>query len=559
MSGNAFADVPNEVLYAYAPYAGVASVSYDTPYPDPEKWSYDLSREIEGGVSASSNVLGELPDHYFNGILYDGRSEDYAAANMSFSPWTQTPAGVTTIAGTYRFEARHDSGLHLQNGIYRYQGNNNSNSYGQYWLDAEKLWDVAHGGARYGFINIRYNINLSCVPDPLIAPTSSLRAGAAIWLEPDTISGRLGSSEEEYVYAVGAFGATTATATGTISHPFGYPSFARNTDLGVGIRFSSGAYSADPSTPIYKQLSASATFDVEIVAAPSQELLAQEILKNSVSVQVDGGRIRAQFTPKFGLSLQEAAEQCGVVGFNWVQTVVPPASWTSWTADLQGGLVPVIGVDAVGTPFTANYDVFPPELTPLDSQPLPLTDPILNGNAHSYFFVVKDFDGHYQRILTPQRGADGAPYYLNLFEDAPGRRLTLDEFTTDRTLFFEDVPTLGEGYLLDGESVAFRTSLVGMKADGTYIVWNDLGTNINWQTNRTHLLINGVDAFYFDAREADVPPSVSGGIFDVRLDTSVPEPTSVAQLIGALILCLAAPQRARSRTQAMASSRRSAS
>jgi hypothetical protein len=148
----------------------------------------------------------------------------------------------------------------------------------------------------------------------------------------------------------------------------------------------------------------------------------EPIINGSVDVFANGPTISAQFTPRFGLSLDQAAGLCGYDHFNWHQVVTtdpyPPA-----------GLV------------------------------APYTDPPNGGGV--------SFGG----------AADNLPFYWDEFPDNIGSGYNLEDNISDSTLFYSDTPA--EPNLQLGEFLGFTTSLAGILADNTW----DVLYVFSWKSN----------------------------------------------------------------------------
>jgi hypothetical protein len=157
----------------------------------------------------------------------------------------------------------------------------------------------------------------------------------------------------------------------------------------------------------------------------------------SVGTSNAGQEMRAVFRPNFGLTLDQAAGACGLMDFNWQQTItkLPDPS-----------------------PFYLS------DGTHLTSASTPFLDPPVGGYTY--------------RVST------SFPYYFNAYNGE------LDKFETKYTLYFSDAP--GNSCLPGGTGAGcggvtapagsvmeFRTQLVGIRSDGTFVllpnswVWTD--------------------------------------------------------------------------------------
>ena len=217
----------------------------------------------------------------------------------------------------------------------------------------------------------------------------------------------------------------------------------------------------------------------------------EPIVNGAVSVTPSGATIFAAFTPKFGLTVSEAANLCGYDHFNWYQVI-----------------------DNDPYPLAARNNPSVP-LTP------PYIDPPLGGYA-SY---------------PPGHSDDNLPFYWD--ETGPtGTLYHYKDNLTSTTVSFQDTPSepqLKSGSplicsvvsLLCPEYLGFNTSLVGILADNSW----DVLYSFSWKSN-----FNGTVGGVSVRSNTDPidPNSGTGGIFDVVLDLNPEDiPESVLDLMEA--------------------------
>ena len=298
-------------------------------------------------------------------------------------------------------------------------------------------------------------------------------------------------------------------------------------------------FCSGPST-IRGTVSAQSVYTVEVGA-----MLCDDLVRNAVTVMTDPGTgsIRAEFTPNFGVTLQEAAEVCEVDHFNWRQEftdhLTPPFRMEMWH-DISY----ILNLSSRNfQPNVFIQDDAPHRIddgTAIDATIIegPAIDPIIDGSRNIYVLVV---DGGL--VFIPQQGSDPLEFYLD--ETGPGTLgLELIHHMTDRTLFFRDTPSLPDWALnqTNGDFMAFETHLVGVKNVGSFIDWSGIGTNFTWKSDRTHLddmrnLISGeiFDVGYTYSLPEYVPLRASGEVFDIEIDT-VPEPSGFLLVVAAVIM-----------------------
>ena len=163
---------------------------------------------------------------------------------------------------------------------------------------------------------------------------------------------------------------------------------------------------------------------VEVMLTPA------DILTGAVHFQIANGGMTATFTPNYNLTLADAATICGVNHFNWIQ-------WIVFDNDPNR---PHAGLTQVSPPYI---------------------DPPLGGYQYS---GLRDFSPAYWEE-TP---VNDPQYYVGAHTD-----------NVNKVLSFADYPTVTPGYV-----VQFRTTLAGVKSDGTVITFSFLPGQ-NWQSQST--------------------------------------------------------------------------
>ena len=168
---------------------------------------------------------------------------------------------------------------------------------------------------------------------------------------------------------------------------------------------------------VLEQASASADL-VAKIASP-----CEPIVRNGVATAIAGKTMNATFTPKFSLSMVDAAKLCGYDHFTWYQVI--------------------------------TTDPYPP-----GGQVPPYIDPPVGGGPA--------FGGC----------ADDLPFYWDE-RLCPPNAYSLSANTTANTVTYSDTPT--EGRLTAGQFLAFTTSLVGVNTDNTY----EILYTWSWKSNNT--------------------------------------------------------------------------
>jgi len=240
----------------------------------------------------------------------------------------------------------------------------------------------------------------------------------------------------------------------------------------------------------------------------------QRPVLNGSSLDDQPTEISASFTPKFGLSLAQAAQVCGYTNFDWQQTVryVPP-------------------------PLPTGFALYNSD--PLTYPEVPFNDPPAGGYVYNWTCVGGG--------TSAAARAGNGNFYYNPFGPYPLSDCgALVAKETTNTLFFGDAPSdpclpgiQGPiallAYALDcsgtappGSKIVFDTALVGVNPDGSAgphledFLWTD-------SFNGTS---GGIATFSNDLPSD--PGSGSGGITLVSFDgvpvSAVPEPSTLALL-----------------------------
>ena len=92
--------------------------------------------------------------------------------------------------------------------------------------------------------------------------------------------------------------------------------------------------------------------------------------------------------------------------------------------------------------------------------------------------------------------------------------------TTENQIVFTDIPRVPSGFFLDSERMTFRTKLVGVREDKSYIEWKDIGTNFEWHSNAISSTSDGI--IFYASDPNDTVGIVSGGVFGIQTDL-IPE------------------------------------
>jgi hypothetical protein len=273
-----------------------------------------------------------------------------------------------------------------------------------------------------------------------------------------------------------------------------------------------------------------------IVRASSPGLAA---VANSVKVQTGtplvAGGIGATFQPAQGsMTMAQADAALGIDHFNWVQQITTlPSTWTAYIADQLEFTDPGHADDRpkwAWNPVTQQLDHEGnsqlPDGTPveLSSNPLPIGDPIQNVlGSHSNVFYDSASNTWFAWGWGGTTPPDNLPGYWN-------EPTELANHTTTSNLTFFDAPIQPDGTIPAGESLAFMTMLVGVRADGTLLQFpNGLGTSFTWKSNTTSNGLGstgGVSDIGFSYNNINPLPAISsGGVFDVQADNA-PPPTN---------------------------------
>ena len=233
------------------------------------------------------------------------------------------------------------------------------------------------------------------------------------------------------------------------------------------------------------------TQDSEYLATVDHQSCA-ELVEGAVKPTIIDNRIMsAVFGPNGGVTLDEAAERCGVDHFNWVQWVVEDTSPHRPT---------VRGVQP----------------------PIPYVDPPLGG-------------WDYEQPI----GADQLPGYLDEGTQFAGTNWHVDNWTSDFRLIFADEPGTGIGNV-----IRFRTALAGVDDANNFGI---LGEVFEWESTSVGVEVRRND----DSTLVESPSLKLLSVFPVSdLDSSdieflgangvaiVPEPSycSLLIILGMLVL-----------------------
>jgi hypothetical protein len=176
-----------------------------------------------------------------------------------------------------------------------------------------------------------------------------------------------------------------------------------------------------------------------------------DVISNSVSVSLLPGNqaIEGKFTPKLGLSLKQAAELGGYDHFNWLNII---------TADT---LVST-GLGLVCGDLTDQQGKCPT---------IPYVDPALGGYKNQ---VTDCADITGAPCTFPV--ADSLPWFWDEQEFYDPSNL-VSAHVFGNSLLFLDAPSTGLGF-----NVSFKTSLVGVRSDGTGDILSFPGTYFEWES-----------------------------------------------------------------------------
>ena len=248
-------------------------------------------------------------------------------------------------------------------------------------------------------------------------------------------------------------------------------------------------------------------------------IACEDVVQNAVHAEASGGVIKISFTPRFGLTLNEAAKVCDCEGFNWLSTIKNPDRWRQWRLSGETPFAEQIIKSDLSVLSDGKLSSSLWEISELGSAPL--IDPIIDGTHNMYVVTTEVAPGVWLYGPVPQPGSDSQVYYLNLESSALPHPPTTTEYSDDRTLLFKDEPK-DPVWAYTNEYAQFVTQLVGMGKDGIPISWSKIGTNVAWKSNG----VTAGDIFYFSTRPGEGPALIAGGVFDVSLDSAVPEPRS---------------------------------
>lgn len=256
----------------------------------------------------------------------------------------------------------------------------------------------------------------------------------------------------------------------------------------------------------------------------------QSVLNGAMAAPSGGGstEITDTFTPNFGLTLSQAASDCGFKAFDWVQTItsLPDPS-----------------------PFYEVNAADPAAPIHLTSASAPFNDPPPGG----YTYCANTFCGSSYPYYYPASDAISNPNYCITYDGAGNCLTTLDS-NSGKTLNFFDSPQ--DPCLFGGNStgvqgcdganappgsaIDFTTDLVGILPDNSV---QSLGMGFTWTDN-----FNGGSGGVSTISNVPADPSTgTGGVtitsfsdvtqYGIGTPPSVPEPpSSFLLLTGALLL-----------------------
>jgi hypothetical protein len=272
-------------------------------------------------------------------------------------------------------------------------------------------------------------------------------------------------------------------------------------------------------------------------------------IANTVHYAVNGASVSATFQPvsydpkgnPSPITLDEAAASWGVDHFNWIQHVTGlPSTWSAYVADAVGWTDPGFADNEAELGEDNNHQLYTfgnprvPDGTAVNPQPIAalqapgLLDPLQQGPGGATATALF-FDSASQKwIFWDSSLADGQPSYYN---DArkpnlpkSDNNVDLADQTTATNLSFFDEPSQQSGTIPAGQYLAFETSLVGVREDGTLLYFpKGIGTTFTWKSNGTKDGQGGAFGVSYSFAPATTLPSVaSGGVFDVQADNALP-------------------------------------
>jgi hypothetical protein len=247
----------------------------------------------------------------------------------------------------------------------------------------------------------------------------------------------------------------------------------------------------------------------------------QDVFNNPQTLQMprlthNNVQIEAEFTPHIQIAgsdvpmaIDAVAALMGVHHFNWLQSVTLAAGWT-------------VRIDQDGQLSSTNDR---------SNDVQPAIDPNDRGSGH---YLITNPPG-VSEILTTPAGVDTLPYYLDEGNATGPWAQRNNQFTSKLT--FSDWPHATSTLNPNLEYTNFRTELVGVRADGSYV---QTGSGFTWRSNTTYSLGGGiiVDSTFRSAIDGvTVLPAFQGGISDVAVFHLVPEPcTAILAIVMAHVL-----------------------
>lgn len=242
------------------------------------------------------------------------------------------------------------------------------------------------------------------------------------------------------------------------------------------------------------------------------------------------------------VSISDLAHDFGFSHFNWISQIIgAPPSWVWYKDPTLSQILP--------SPSALN-PYFDPNTNPLSKWSVRFPE----SSQHPLYFqpVVPDdgvvFDTHPAYYNEAGYGGTPDPEWndnaIHSSPDGPPFSILCDGGFSQcggvggRHFLFIDRPTVGEpsngeSLYRPGEYLQFKTSLAGIRSDGTYQTWDGIGTTFYWKTNA----VAASDVLNIKAVD-NTHPIISGGIFEVVSDQA-PEPASQVVLlcgIAALIM-----------------------
>jgi len=245
------------------------------------------------------------------------------------------------------------------------------------------------------------------------------------------------------------------------------------------IGYTTGTVNFNPPIPAD---GGSAYFSLE--QSLSDATACTDIIDNSVvALPGDGVNQNFTFTPNYGFTLAQAAQLCGFIGFDWVQTVTHLPDPSPYCENNTSLGVPN------PSPFCEPFSSSPPFPIHLTSAFTPFNDQPPGGFTYPYSF--NSFPFYYPSAIIASDELLGTPT-LCIEKTPAGRCVLLDIDQTGTILNFFDAP--GDPCFAGGKGVgmpecgfggvpllqsyqAYSTHVAGINSDGTP---TDLGIGFDW-------------------------------------------------------------------------------